>query len=99
MTLYEAVSNLYDTYGQYGLDRGKLGLLICDGMENHGLSLEACYNGLRMALGNEYNKQERFNADEIAEMLDMSETEVMQMIENYKTDLEAKGEDTGKCIF
>lgn len=99
MTLIDAINNLYATYGKYGLDKGKLGLLICDGMGNYGLSLETCYNGLRMALGNEYNEQELFSTDEVAEMLDMSKAEVIQEIEKSKAELEAKGENTSKYFI
>ena len=53
MTLIDAVNNLYSTYGKYGLDKGKIWMLICDGMKNYGLSVETCYNGLRMTLGRE----------------------------------------------
>ena len=81
MTLIDAVNNLYATYGKYGLDKGKLGLLICDGMENYGLSLETCYNGLRMTLGNEYNEQELFSTNEVAEMLEIDKQEALKLMQ------------------
>lgn len=99
MTLIDAVNNLYATYGKYGLDKGKLGLLICDGMENYGLSLETCYNGLRMTLGNEYNEKELFSTNEVAEMLDMSNEEVIQEVEKCKAELEVQGEDTSNYFM
>ena len=94
MTLIDAVNNLYSTYGKYGLDKGKIWMLICDGMKNYGLSVETCYNGLRMTLGREYNEQELFSSDEVAEMLGVSKEEILQEIEKCKIELEAKGEDT-----
>ena len=90
MTLIDAVNNLYSTYGKYGLDKGKIWMLICDGMKNYGLSVETCYNGLRMTLGREYNEQELFSSDEVAEMLGVSKEEILQEIEKCKIELEAK---------
>lgn len=68
-------------------------------MENYGLSLEACYNGLRMSLGHELNENELFSIDEVAEMLDISKEEVLQEIEKCKAELEASGEDTSKYFI
>lgn len=99
MTLIDAINNIYATYGKYGLNKGKIGALICDGMENYGLSLETCYNGLRMSLGHEYNEQELFTTDEVAEMLDISKEEVIQEVEKCKAELEKKGEDTSQYFI
>ena len=99
MTLIDAVNNLYSTYGKYGLDKGKIWMLICDGMKNYGLSVETCYNGLRMTLGREYNEQELFSSDEVAEMLGVSKEEILQEIEKCKIELEAKGEDTSRYFI
>lgn len=99
MTLIDAVNNLYSTYGKYGLDKGKIWMLICDGMKNYGLSVETCYNGLRMTLGREYNEQELFSSDEVAEMLGVSKEEILQEIEKCKIELEAKGEDTNRYFI
>lgn len=99
MTLIDAVNNLYATYGKYGFEKSQLGLLICDGMENYGLSLEACYNGMRMILGEQCHEQEIFSTDEVAEMMGISKEEAIQEIEKYKAGMEARGEDTSKSIM
>ena len=88
MTLIDAVNNLYSTYGKYGLDKGKIWMLICDGMKNYGLSVETCYN-----------EQELFSSDEVAEMLGVSKEEILQEIEKCKIELEAKGEDTSRYFI
>lgn len=98
MDILTAVNNLYNTYKDYGADREQLTLLIADGLER-GFTVRQAYNGVRMILGHENNVKELFTVSEVAEMLECSEKEVIEQIEQLKSELERKGEDTSKYFI
>lgn len=63
------------------LDRESLKQLIRSGQEQ-GFTVRQCYNGIRLCLGLEYQQQEVFSTREAAEMLEISEGELLnEMLE------------------
>lgn len=77
MTIGTAIDNLMFNYGNMaGLDRESLKQLIRNGQEQ-GFSVRQCYNGIRFCLGLEYQQQEVFSTREAAEMLEISEGELL----------------------
>lgn len=98
MDIVTAVNNLYNTYKDYGADREQLTLLIMDGLER-GFTVQQAYNGVRMVLGHENNVRELFTVSEVAEMLECSEKEVIEQMEQLKSELEQRGEDTSEYFI
>lgn len=81
MRLQDAINNIYVNYSQYGIDKAEIRRLIIDGIQNYGLSVKACYNGLRMSLGQQYSQQEIFTVDEVAEMLEIDKQEALKLMQ------------------
>jgi hypothetical protein len=82
MTIGAAIDNLMFNYGSMAeLDRESLKQLIRSGQEQ-GFTVRQCYNGIRLCLGLEYQQQEVFSTREAAEMLEISEGELLnEMLE------------------
>ena len=82
MTIGAAIDNLMCNYGSMAeLDRESLKQLIRSGQEQ-GFTVRQCYNGIRLCLGLEYQQQEVFSTREAAEMLEISEGELLnEMLE------------------
>lgn len=82
MTIGAAIDNLMFNYGSMAeLDRESLKQLIRSGQEQ-GFTVRQCYNGIRLCLGLEYQHQEVFSTREAAEMLEISEGELLnEMLE------------------
>lgn len=87
MDIVTAVNNLYNTYKDYGADREQLTLLIMDGLER-GFTVQQVYNGVRMVLGHENNVRELFTV-----------SEVIEQMEQLKSELEQRGEDTSEYFI
>lgn len=84
MTQHEAVQRLYNTYSQYGITEELLNRLFEEGINDRHFTLQETYNLLRMSLANEFGEREYFAVAEIANMLDVSEAEVMAEVAKAK---------------
>ena len=78
ITVQQAIDRLLATYRQYGITMELLKALFNDGINNQGFTPLETYNLLRMFLGHEFNEREYFSVSEIANMLDLSEDDVME---------------------
>lgn len=96
MTIDEAVDTIMFNYGSGGeLDRKSLYSLIRSG-QDQGFSVRECYNGIRLCLGLKYQQREVFSAREAAEILKISEGELL----NEMLELGAKPKkQKGKVFF
>lgn len=97
MTYQDALTNLKNTYTvKYGFPEEEIKSMLDSGIKEYDLTVSACYNGLRMMLGEQLGEQEYFTTEEIAEMMQISKEEVLEEIENMKKHCEATGEDFNK---
>ena len=99
MTIEEATDKLLQTYSAYGVRRDFLIGLMQDGIQNYDLSVLAVFNGTRMMLGQQLGVREVFSARDVAEMLEISEKEAVERIEEAKAQLIEQGEDMSKYII
>lgn len=97
MRIVDAVSSIFANYGKYGITKQQIEELIQNGLEEYGLTVQTCYNGLRMSLGLEYGEQEAFSVDEVVEMLGMSKEEVLKKVENIQR--ETTNDDVNKYLI
>lgn len=84
MTEEMAIDRLFATYGQYGVTRELMERLFNDGRKQ-GFSILETYNLMRMSLGHEYGEREYFAPAELANMLDVSEDEIIEEVEKART--------------
>lgn len=97
MTYQDALTNLKNTYAvKYGFPEEEIKAMLDSGIKEYDLTVSACYNGLRMMLGEQLGEEEYFTTEEIAEMMQISKEEVLEEIENMKKHCEATGEDFSK---
>jgi hypothetical protein len=92
MTYTDAVNNLLVSYSKYGIDRAEIEKIINDGIQNYGLSVNACYNGFRMALGSTLGEHEYFSVEDLMEITGESRQEAVERIEQMKQELIEQGE-------
>lgn len=81
----EAVQRLYNSYGDDGITKEMLNKLFEDGVSNQHFTPQETFNLLRMSLGHEFGGREYFAVSEIADMLDVTEQEIIAEIERAKT--------------
>ena len=89
ITQKEAVQRLFNTYGEYGITEDILNQLFEDGVKNQHFTPQETYNLLRMSLGHEFGGREYFAVPEIADMLGMTEEEVIAAAQQAKAGNEA----------
>ena len=80
----EAVQRLYNSYGDCGITEEMLNKLFEDGVSNQHFTPQETFNLLRMSLGHEFGGLEYFSVSEIADMLDMTEEEVIAEAQRVK---------------
>ncbi len=85
----QAINRLYSIYGKHGITRELITSLFMDGIEKQGFTPLDTYNLLRMSLGHEFNEREYFAVAEIADMLGISENEVVAEAKEAQTGNEA----------
>lgn len=88
-----AVSAILERYAKYGADRKTVEGLMISGMDDHGFSLRAAYNGIRMCLAEAYNEHETFSVEDVMEITGESREEVVSRIEEMRAEVEAVGGD------
>lgn len=72
-----AINNLLRNYGEMAaVDRPTLERLFDSAFER-GLTVSQAYNGLRLVYGVNFHQQEYFTAKEAAEMLEVSESDLL----------------------
>lgn len=99
MTIEEAARELMKTYGKFGVEEKELIRMMNDGVEHYELTVEAVHCGLRMMLGKWFGVSEIFTQKDVAVMLDISEQEAVEAIEETKAELIEQGEDLSKYII
>lgn len=92
----EVVAAIWNRYRKYGIEKDMIASLMKNGMEEHGYSMRAAYNGIRMSLAGIFNEQEFFNVEDVMEITGESREEVVKRIEDMRVELEANGEDPDK---
>jgi hypothetical protein len=93
MKYTDAVNNILATYSKYGVDREEIENSIKDGVVNYDLTVNACYNGLRMALGSAFGEDERFSVDDIMEITGESREEIVDRIEQMRQEMIEQGKN------
>ena len=99
MTIEEGVDKLMTTYARFGIDRREIVRLMRSGIENYDLTVESTFHGLRMMLGARFGIPETFTQKDVALMLNISEREAVERIEETKAELLAQGEDISQYII
>ncbi|MBP5412388.1 MAG: hypothetical protein J6Y47_03930 [Bacteroidales bacterium] len=83
MTMKTALDNLVLNYGnKCGKTRDDFFRMIKSGVENYGLSVRACYLGIKMIASQETGEEEIFTSADVAEMTGESIEEVNARIED-----------------
>lgn len=83
MTMKQALDNLVLNYGnRCGKSRSDFLKLMKSGIENYGLSVRACYLGIKMIASQETGEEEFFTSADVAEMTGESIEEVNARIED-----------------
>lgn len=72
-----AIDNILRNYGELAeVDRPQLEKMFNSGFE-YGLSVDQMYNGIRLVYGVNFHQTEMFSIAEAAEMLDLSESDLL----------------------
>lgn len=92
MTMKTALDNLVLNYGnKCGKTRDDFFRMIKSGVENYGLSVRACYLGIKMIAAQETGEEEYFTSADVAEMTGESVEEVNARIEEMMSYTESYG--------
>lgn len=93
MTYDDAKRNLLVNYQKYGIAEATIDDAMKDGIENYGLSVDAVYNGLRMALSTTIAKDEHeyFSVEDVMSITGETREEVIQGIEDMLKEIEEQG--------
>lgn len=86
MTMKQALDNLCLNYGKYGMSRSDFQKMIKSGVEEYGLSVRACYLGIKMIASQETGEEEFFTSADVAEMTGETIEEVNARIDEIKRD-------------
>ena len=92
MTIDDAVKNILFTYAKHGITETTVRSILQSGL-NLGLSLNACYNGMRMQLAMMTDEHELFTTEDVAEMTGETKEELSARIEQYRQELIEAGEN------
>lgn len=87
MDLNLAIDLLYQAYPEVA--RSTLQYLIEDGIMHYDLTVKLCYDGLRMALSEQFGRPETFTVSDVAAMLGTTEDEVLKGIRQIETETPA----------
>lgn len=88
MSFNDALHNLCLNYPRYAT-REQYKQMLISGIER-GLSVLACYNGVRMVIG---EPDELFTIADVCEMTGETEQELIERIETYRREAERQGMD------
>lgn len=88
------LDNLYANYGRkHGITKADLLSAIEDGINNHGLFLDAVYSCLRMSLASAFNEHETFSLEDVQAVTGESREELLERIEQCRQELIAEGKN------
>lgn len=95
MTFEDAKKNLLVNYSKYGITEQIIIDAMNDGIDNYDLSVDAAYNGLRMALSTTIGKgeQEYFSIEDVMSITGETREEVIQRVEDMLAEIKERGEN------
>lgn len=93
MVYQEALGNLCEKYNRFGFEREFLAGLLNNGIGEHGFSVRAAYNGIRMSLAQFTGEHEYFSLEDVMEITGESREEILDRIEECREELAAAGEN------
>lgn len=76
-SIKKQIKELAARYADCGIDESIIMTMMCDGHKPSGLDDRAKLLGVRMCLGNEFNRQEYFSVDDLCHVTGESEEEVL----------------------
>lgn len=78
MDMNTAIDNILRNYGKMAAaDHPQLEKIFNNGLQR-GLSINQMYNGMRLVYGVNFHRQELFSSKEAAEMLELSENDLLE---------------------
>lgn len=81
MDMNTAIDNILRNYGKLAaVDRPQLEKMFNSGFER-GLSVNQMYNGIRLVYGVNFHQPELFSSKEAAEMLELSESDLLEELQ------------------
>lgn len=95
MEFLEAKKKLVEKYYKHGVNPNDIEEMMKDGMENYDLSVDAVYNGLRMALSSTVAKDEEeyFTVEDVMSITGETREEVTKRIEEMRVKALERGEN------
>ncbi len=88
MDMNTAIDNILRNYGKLtGIDRPQLEKMFNNGLER-GLSVNQMYNGIRLVYGVNFHQPELFSSKEVAEMLEVSESDLLEELQKQEIKVE-----------
>lgn len=92
MTIDDAVKNILYTYAKHGVKAETVRECINSGLLL-GLSLDACYSGLKMQLAEIFGEHEFFSMQDVMAITGETKEELSARIEQYRKELIEAGEN------
>lgn len=81
MDMNTAIDNIMRNYGELAaVDRAQLEKMLNSGLER-GLTVNQMYNGIRLVYGVNFHQPEMFSSKEAAEMLELSESDLLEELQ------------------
>lgn len=81
-----ALDNLTLNYGKYGMSRNDFAKMLKSGIEQYGLSLRACYLGIKLIAAQQTGEHEFFTSADVAEITGETIEQVNKRIEEIQKD-------------
>lgn len=95
MDMNTAIDNILRNYGEVAaVDRPQLEKIFDNGLQN-GLTIKQMYDGLRLVYGVNFHQPEMFSSKEAAEMLELSESDLLEELQRQNI----KPEQTKGNVF
>lgn len=81
MDMNTAINNILQNYGTLAaVDRPQLEKMFNNGLES-GLTIKQMYDGIRLVYGVNFHRREMFSLKEAAEMLELSESDLLEELQ------------------
>lgn len=81
MDMDAAIDNIMRNYSELAeVDRPQLEKIFNNGLQN-GLTINQMYNGMRLVYGVNFHQPEMFSSKETAEMLELSESDLLEELQ------------------
>lgn len=98
MDYNDAKKNLYTNYRKYGVTKELIDDLMESGIQE-GFSVNMVYNGLRMAMAQQFEEHELFSIEDVMEITGETREEVIKRIEDMRTEVKESGENPDDYAF